>query len=312
MIQILQNNMNATPPIIRFPQAIIASCAREQIEEKLRRVVVESRSANRSVAEPLLRRISWHPALAAQLLCANLLTAKEIELLLADSDAACSILLENYAALCKLIELRLLKHPASVERVLADQRLTHRNGLRTETEYLRHLRADADRRYRLNPVIDRPIVLASLRDESELRWGESPSMAFFYLATHDKIPVNSQLASILRGDEEYLYLGLRLAIGRRRPHSELALLSNFLAPAWAFHVLRDRLLPEHASALIAVVESHPAWAAQWWQVSGWDAVRLEQAYARVATRCARHELAPELYWSFRTMATGAAVQPTAA
>jgi hypothetical protein len=312
MIQILQDSMNATQPIIRFPRAIIASCAREQIEEKLGRVVVECRGSNQAVPEPLLRRIAWHPALAAQLLCANLLTAKEIELLLADSDAACSILLENYAALCKLIEPRLLKHPPSVERVLTDQRLTHRNGLRTETEYLRHLQSDADRRYRLNPVIDRPIVLASLRDESEMRWAESPAMAFFYLATHEKIPVNSQLASILRENEEYLYLTLRLALGRRRPKSELALLGGFHTPAWAFHVLRDHLLPECESALIAIVESHPAWAAQWWQMSGWDGAKLEKSYARVAMNCARHELAPELYWFFRTIASGLTAQPAAA
>jgi hypothetical protein len=311
MIQIPQHNMNATQPIVRFPQAILASSAREQLEEKLRRAVVDCRATHTSVAEPLLRRLAWHPGLAAELLCAELLTAKEIETLLSNPDAACSILLENYAGLCKQIEPRLLNHPPSVERLLTDQRTTHRTGLRTESEYLRLLRLDADRRYRLNSVIDRPIVLASLRDESEMRWGESPSMAYFYLVTHEDIPLTSQIVSVLGEDEEYLYLTLRLALGRRRPDSEIALFGDFHTAPWAFHVLRDRLLPERASALVDAVESHPAWVAQWWQIAGWDIAQLEKSYIRVAANCPRHELSPELYWFFRTVG-GAPLQRTAA
>ena len=288
-------------PIVRFPQAILASSAREQLEQKLRRTIVEVRATRKSVPDSILRRLAWHSGLAAQVLCAELLTAREIETLLSDPDAACSILLENYAGLCKLIEPRLLGHSPSVERVLTDLRATHRTGLRTESEYLRCLQSDADRRYRLNPVIDGPIVLGALRDESEMRWSESPSMAYFYLVTHEEIPISPQLAATLRADEEYLYLALRFARGQRRSDAEIALLGDFHKAAWAFHVLRDRLLPERNSVLVGAVESHPAWAAQWWQIAGWDSGQLEQSYTRVTANCPRHELSPELYWFFRTI-----------
>jgi hypothetical protein len=288
-------------PIVRFPQAILASSAREQLEEKLRRTVVECRATRTSMLDSMLRRLAWHSALAAQILCAELLTVREIEKLLSDPDAACSILLENYAGLCKLIEPRLLGHSPSVERILADQRATRRTGLRTESDYLRCLQPDADRRYRLNPVIDRPIILGMLRDESEMRWSESPSMAYFYLVTHEDIPVGPQIAATLREDEEYLYLALRLARGRRRTDEEVVLLGDFHKAAWAFHALRDRLLPERNSVLVDAVESHPAWAAQWWQIAGWDSGQLEQSYTRVTANCPRHELSPELYWFFRTI-----------
>ena len=212
--------MTPDPEIIRFPQTILASCARERLEDKLRQDVADRREAGQPLPDPLVRRLSWHPELAAQILSAEMLTGKETELLLSNPDSACSILLENYATLCQLIEPRLLRHPPSIERLLVDQRLTQRPGLQTETEYLRLLGPDADRRYRLTPAVDRPIILASLREESEMRWGESPSFAYFYLATHEEIRLTPRLAEILKQDEEYLYLALRLLRGRQRPESE--------------------------------------------------------------------------------------------
>jgi len=304
--------MSHNSEIIRFPQTILASCARERLEDRLRRDIADRRESGQPVPEAFIRRLSWHPELASQLLCAEMLTRKETELLLTSPDSACSVLLENYASLCPLIEPRLLGHPPSIERLLVDQRQTHRPGLHTETEYLRHLRSDADRHYRLTSAVDRPIVLASLRDESERLWGESPSFAYFYLATHDQIRFDPQLAEILKQDEEYLYLALRILRGRQRPESEIAILGGFQTAAWAFHALRERLLPEKNDELIRKVQTHPAWLAEWWQAAGWDGAKLEDSYRQAADGCARHELLPELYWFYRTAIARAAARDSAA
>ena len=304
---------NVPPPeIVRFPQAITGNCARARLDDLLRDSVLQAREAGKAVPEPLLRRFAWHPELAARLLCAQLFPRRDIEVLLADPDAACSILLENYAGLCTLIEPRLLGHLPSLERLLVDQRATNREGLRTESDYLRLLAHDADRRYRLTPVIDRPIVLATLTEESEMCREESPSMAYFYFATHPRSEITPRLAGVLTEDLEYQYLALRVARGRRVQGTQIDLLSDFREPAWAFHALRDRLLPEKVSELLEVVQSHPAWLAQWWQVAQLDRSQLAASYENSATRCARHELLPELYWFYRTLSARAAVPSEAA
>lgn len=301
-----------TPDIIRFPQTILNSCARERLEDALRKAVFDHREAGRALPLALVRRVAWYPGLAAQLLRGGIFTKAETDLLLSDPDAACSILLENYAGLGPLIEPRLLAHPPSIERLLRDQRLTARPGLHTETDYLLLLADDADRRYRLAPVVDRPVVLARLRDTSEMRWGELPSMAYFYFATHDSVPVTAQLAEVLNQDEEYQYLALRVARGRQRPPEEQRLLAEFRQPAWAFHVLRDGLVTEDRDTLVHVLQPHPAWLAEWWHVAHLERADLEASYAATGERCARHELLPELYWFYRTMVARAAAEESAA
>ena len=300
------------PEIIRFPQAIIGNCAQDRLDELLRTEVLRSRESGKPIAEPFLRRLAWRPELAARLICAQLFAKRDLDILLSDPDAACSILLENYAGLCALIEPRILGHLPSVERLLVDQRATGREGLRAESEYLRLIAHDADRRYRLTPVIERPIVLAALTEESEMCREESPSMAFFYFATHPRSEITPRLAGVLNDDEEYQYLALRVARGRRRQETEIQFLADFREPGWAFHVLRDRLLPDKEAKLNEIVQSHPAWLAQWWQVARLDRAQLAASYEASADRCASHELLPELYWFYRTLAARVALPGEAA
>lgn len=300
------------PEIIRFPQAILANCARERLDELLRNEVLLARESGQPIAQPLLRRIAWHPELAARLICAQVFSQREIDVLLAEPAAACSILLENYAGLCTRIEPRILGHLPSVERLLVDQRSTGREALRAQSEYLRLLARDADRRYRLTSVIERPIVLASLTEESEMCREESPSMAFFYFTTHPRSEITPRLAGVLNDDEEYQYLALRVARGRRRQEAEIRLLAEFREPAWAFHVLRDRLLPEKDRELQEIVQSHPAWLAEWWQLARLDRAQLAASYEASADCCANHELLPELYWFYRTFSARLAVPNEAA
>ncbi len=304
-------NSSLQSDIVRFPQAILNSCARERLEDALRKAIIDRREAGEPLPLGLVRRVAWHPALAAQLLRSGIFTRAETELLLSDPDAACSILLENYAGLAPLIEPRLLEHTPSIERLLGDQRLTSRPGLRTETEYLHLLAGDPDRHYRLTPVAERPVVLAALRDASEMRWSESPSMAYFYLATHESTAVTGELAEVLGRDEEYQYLALRVACGRRRPAAEKAMLSEFSEPHWAFHVLRDRIAPEPHADIEPVLHTHPAWLAEWWQIACLERAQLEASYASASERCARHELLAELYWFYRTMVARAAAEESA-
>ena len=305
-------NPSQQPEIIRFPQTILNSCARERLEDSLRKAIIDRREAGEPLPLGLVRRVAWHPALAAQLLRGGIFTKTETELLLADPDAVCSILLENYAGLSPLIEPRLLNHPPSIERLLRDQRLTSRPGLRSETEYLHLLASDADRRYRMTPVVERPAVLATLRETSEMRWSESASMAYFYLASHDSARVTAELAEVLGRDEEYQYLALRVVCGRQRSEEEKQLLGEFRQPAWAFHVLRDQLAPELQDNLKHVLHAHPAWLAEWWQVTRLDRTQLEASYVAASERSARHELLSELYWFYRTMVARTAVEETVA
>ncbi len=305
-------NSSSQPDIIRFPQTILNSCARERLEDSLRNAIIDRREAGQPLPLGLVRRVAWHPMLAAQLLRGGIFTKVETELLLSDPDSACSILLENYAGLSPLIEPRLLNHPPSTERLLRDQRLTSRPGLRSETEYLHLLADDADRRYRMTTVAERPVVLATLRETSEMRWSESPSMAYFYLATHDSVPVSAKIAKVLGADEEHQYLALRVACGRRRPDEEKTMLSEFREPAWAFHVLRDRLLPDSQENLEHVVHAHPAWLAEWWQIAHLERAQLEASYATASDRCVRHELLSEFYWFYRTTVARTAAEETAA
>lgn len=305
-------NSSTQLEIVRFPQAILNSCARERLEDSLRKAIIDRREAGEPLPLGLVRRLSWHPALAAQLLRGGIFTKAETELLLSDPDAACSILLENYAGLAPLIEPRLLDHPPSIERLLRDQRLTSRPGLRSETEYLQLLASDPDRRYRMTPVVERPAVLATLREASEMRWSESPAMAYFYLATHDSVPMTTELSDVLGRDEEYQYLALRIVCGRRRSAEEKLLVGGFRQPAWAFHVLRDRLAPAAEENLQRVLHAHPAWLAEWWQIARLDRGRLEASYAAASERAARHELLSELYWFYRTLIARAAVDEGAA
>lgn len=301
-----------SPGIIRFPQAILCNCAEERMNDLLRTQILRARESGENVAESLLRRLSWRPELAARLLCARILVKRDIETLLSHPDAACSILLENYPGLCALIEPRLLNHLPSVERILVDQRTTQREGLRTETDYLRLLAIDADRRYRLTPLLERPLALASLTQESEMCREESPSMAFFYFTTHSRSEITPRLATVLNGDEEYQYLALRVARGRRREGAEIELLSDFRDPCWAFHALRDRLLPHKDHQLIETLQFHPAWLAEWWQATRQDRGVLTASYEAAADHCAGHELLPELYWFYRTLIARSALPGQAA
>jgi hypothetical protein len=137
-------------------------------------------------------------------------------------------------------------------------------------------------------------------------------MAFFYFATHLRSEITPRLAGVLNDDEEYQYLTLRVARGRRRQETEIQLLADFREPGWAFHVLRDRLLPDKADELTKTVQSHPGWLAQWWQVARLDRAQLAASYEASADHCAGHELLPELYWFYRTLAARVALPEEAA
>lgn len=305
-------NHDLKPVIVVFPQTILNSCARDRLEDRLRKSVLDRREAGGDTAYALICRLAWHPALAAEFLLAGVLTKTERELLLADPDAACSILSENYAGLAKLIEPRLLGHPRSVERLLVDRRVAARTALHTDIDYLNLLGDAPDRRVRLAPEHERPALAAELRRQSEMRWSESPAMAHWYLTSHGGIQLNGRLAEVLRQDEEYQFRALRWACQSERPAEERALLTAFRTPAWAFHALRDQLLPDREEELLRVVHTHPAWLAEWWHVSPWDRARLESSYLEAAERCAWHELLPELYWFYRTTIARVAVRETAA
>lgn len=300
------------PAIIVFPQTILNSCARERLEDRLRKSILDRREAGGDAAYALICRLAWHPALAAEFLLAGVLTKTEQDLLLADPDAACSILLENYAGLVKLIEPRLLGHPRSVERLLVDRRITARTALHTDTDYLNLLGDEPERRVRLAPEGERLALGAELKRQSEMRWSESPAMAYWYLVSHGSIQINSRLAEVLQQDEECQFRALSWAFRLARPEEERALLSGFRTPAWAFHALRDQLLPDREEELLRVVHAHPAWLAEWWHVAPWDRARLESSYMEAAERCAWHELLPELYWFYRTTIARVAVRETAA
>ncbi len=300
------------PDIVVFPQAILNSCAQQRLEDRLRKSVLDRREAGADAAYAVICRLAWHPALAAEFLTAGVLTKTERDLLLADPDAACSILLENYAGLAKAVESRLLSHARSVERLLADRRVTGRPALHTDADYLNLLGESPDRRVRLAPEVERSRLRAELSRTSEMRWSETPTLAYWYLETHASVPISARLSEVLSQDEEYQFLALRWACQHERPAEQRAFLENFRTPAWAFHALRERLCPGREEELLRIVHAHPAWLAEWWQVSGWDRARLENSYMEAAERCAWHELLPEMYWFYRTTIARVAVRETAA
>ena len=274
------------------PVRLFEATGEERITKETRAAIAAPQDAD----PRLFPRLAWRPALFALLF--DELGGLQDQAVAGVTDPIRALnIVEARPSLLPFFRERILGDPAAAEQ-LAEIAQMRPDDFPAGAGG--SLPADPNRRLRVLAT-DQAVYHAAeceVLDQMGRRRLESPGWAFAWL-TRNQIPANGPLdpglVAVLKQDEEYSYLAMRILRDRlAEPEAWAALESSIVSPRWAYAALRSGLLMHDTDRCEEVLLGHPAWLVEYLDQSRADWPKVQRVFPRCRTTAGSHELIPDL------------------
>ncbi len=254
---------------VSFPRAIFRNFNVHTHEMELVNKVGIYDLDERPLPNVLLDNLAWYPHILAGVLITFDLGLDAQRRLFSDPYVAYFTMMEKYGLLAPVLEEIYIRPSAAAMTLLVqDARVNPKALLLSEPEYLALIeRLDPNRRIWLADENEWPDLVKRLLQTPMAQEPPTAPWAYFRIATSSDAGLTPQLLDVLAQDEEFLYRAAYLY--RQRGAADAAAvigacIKRIESPRWAFHVLRDNLVPslEQRTRLTKVLQGNPPWLAE--------------------------------------------------